>query len=106
MLSGGQRQRVGLARAVYGDPALIVLDEPNANLDDVGEAALGRAVMELKGKGKTVLLITHRPSAIAMADRLVVMADGQVQVQGPRDAVLAHLKAGAAPQAEPAQAQA
>ena len=106
MLSGGQRQRVGLARAVYGDPALIVLDEPNANLDDVGEAALGRAVMELKAKGKTVLLITHRPSAIAMADRLVVMADGQVQVQGPRDAVLAHLKAGAAPQAEPAQAQA
>ena len=106
MLSGGQRQRVGLARAVYGDPVLIVLDEPNANLDDVGEAALGRAVMELKGKGKTVLLITHRPSAIAMADRLVVMADGQVQMQGPRDAVLAHLKAGAAPQAEPAQAQA
>ena len=106
MLSGGQRQRVGLARAVFGDPALIVLDEPNANLDDVGEAALGRAVMELKAKGKTVLLITHRPGAIAMADRLVVMADGQVQVQGPRDAVLAHLKAGAAPQAEPAQAQA
>ena len=106
MLSGGQRQRVGLAWAVFGDPALIVLDEPNANLDDVGEAALGRAVIELKAKGKTVLLITHRPGAIAMADRLVVMADGQVQVQGPRDAVLAHLKAGAAPQAEPAQAQA
>lgn len=105
MLSGGQRQRVGLARAIYGDPALIVLDEPNANLDDVGEIALGRAVMELKGKGKTVLLITHRPGAIAMADRLVVMADGQVQVQGPRDAVLAHLKAMAAQQAAPAAAQ-
>lgn len=104
MLSGGQRQRVGLARAVYGDPALIVLDEPNANLDEVGEAALGRAVMELKGKGKTVVLITHRPTAIAMADRLVVMADGQVQTQGPRDVVLAHLKSKAAQQAAPAQA--
>lgn len=94
-LSGGQRQRIALARAVYGAPALVVLDEPNANLDDAGEAALGRAVMELKSKGKTVVLITHRPSAIAMADRLVVMADGKVQVQGPRDAVLAHLRSAA-----------
>ncbi len=92
LLSGGQRQRVGLARAIYGDPALIVLDEPNANLDDVGEAALGRAVLELKAKGKTVVLITHRPGAIAVADRLVVMQDGQVTAQGPRDAVRAHLQ--------------
>ena len=99
-LSGGQRQRLGLARAVYGDPAFIVLDEPNANLDDVGEQALGRAIMELKNKGKTVVLITHRPSAIALADRLVVMQDGRVQLQGPRDAVLAELrKRAAAPQA-------
>lgn len=92
LLSGGQRQRVGLARAIYGDPALVVLDEPNANLDDVGEAALGRAVLELKAKGKSVVLITHRPAAIAVADRLVVMQDGRVAAQGPRDAVLAHLQ--------------
>ena len=99
-LSGGQRQRLGLARAVYGDPAFIVLDEPNANLDDVGEQALGRAIMELKNKGKTVVLITHRPSAIALADRLVVMQEGRVQIQGPRDAVLAELrKRAATPQA-------
>lgn len=92
LLSGGQRQRVGLARAIYGDPALVVLDEPNANLDDVGEAALGRAVLELKAKGKSVVLITHRPAAIAVADRLVVMQDGRVAAQGLRDAVLAHLQ--------------
>lgn len=96
-LSGGQRQRLGLARAVYGDPALIVLDEPNANLDDVGEQALSRAILELKNKGKTVVLITHRPSAIGLADRLIVMNDGRVQVQGPRDAVLSELRSRSAP---------
>lgn len=94
LLSGGQRQRVGLARAIYGEPALVVLDEPNANLDDVGEAALGRAVLELKAKNKAVVLVTHRPGAIAVADRLVVMQDGRVVAQGPRDAVLAHLQQG------------
>lgn len=93
MLSGGQRQRIGLARAIYGEPALIVLDEPNANLDDVGEAALMQAVREFKAKGKTVFLITHRPNAINLADRLLLLADGQVQLQGPRDAVLARLRA-------------
>lgn len=93
MLSGGQRQRIGLARAIYGEPALVVLDEPNANLDDVGEAALNQTVRELKAKGKTVFLITHRPGAINLADRLLLLADGQVQLQGPRDAVLAHLRA-------------
>lgn len=72
LLSGGQRQRIGLARAIYGNPALIVLDEPNANLDDAGETALLRTVAELKAKGKTVLLITHRPGAIAVADRLMI----------------------------------
>lgn len=70
----------------------MVLDEPNANLDDVGEQALMRAVCELKNRGATVFLITHRPHAIAVADQLVVMNDGQIQVQGPRDAVLAHLR--------------
>ena len=92
MLSGGQRQRIGLARAIYGEPALIVLDEPNANLDDVGEMALMQAVRELKAKGKTVFLITHRPGAIALADQLLVLHDGQVQLQGPRDDVLAQMK--------------
>ena len=92
LLSGGQRQRVGLARALYGKPALIVLDEPNANLDDVGEQALMQAVRELKVRGATVFLITHRPNAIAVADQLVVMHDGHIQVKGPRDAVLAYLQ--------------
>jgi len=92
LLSGGQRQRIGLARAVYGDPALIVLDEPNANLDDAGEMALVKTVLELKEKGKTVFLITHRPGAIAVADRIVVLHDGQIKIDGTRDSVLAALR--------------
>lgn len=92
MLSGGQRQRVGLARALYGHPALVVLDEPNANLDDVGEQALVQAVRDLRNRGASVFLITHRSQAIAVADQLVVMNDGHVQIQGPREAVLAHLR--------------
>lgn len=97
LLSGGQRQRIGLARAIYGDPALIVLDEPNANLDDAGEAALTRTVHDLKQKGKTVFLITHRPGAIAAADRLLILRDGAIQAEGPRDDVIAALR----PRAEP-----
>jgi ATP-binding cassette subfamily C exporter for protease/lipase len=93
MLSGGQRQRIGLARALYGQPTLVVLDEPNANLDDVGEAALNQAVRELKALGKTVFLITHRPGAIQLADQLLVLRDGRVAVQGPRQQVLAYLQA-------------
>jgi ATP-binding cassette subfamily C exporter for protease/lipase len=92
LLSGGQRQRIGLARAVYGTPTLIVLDEPNANLDDVGEQALARTILELKAKGRTVFLISHRPGAIAVADRLLILRDGQVQMEGPRDAVIAALQ--------------
>lgn len=92
LLSGGQRQRIGLARAVYGDPVLIILDEPNANLDDAGEAALTRTVQDLKEKGRTVILITHRPGAIAAADRLVLLRDGQIQLQGTRDEVLTALR--------------
>ena len=97
LLSGGQRQRIGLARAIYGDPALIVLDEPNANLDDAGETALLRTVSDLKAKGKTVLLITHRPGAIAVADRLMILRDGEIIANGPRDAVIAALRAPGAP---------
>lgn len=101
LLSGGQRQRIGLARAIYGDPALIILDEPNANLDDAGETALLRTVSELKAKGKTVVLITHRPGAIAAADRLMVLRDGEIVANGPRDDVIAAMRANSAPTARP-----
>lgn len=91
LLSGGQRQRLGLARAMYGDPALVVLDEPNANLDDVGERALVQAVQDLKAKGKTVFLITHRLNILGVADYLLVLKDGKVAHYGTRDDVLAVL---------------
>jgi ATP-binding cassette subfamily C exporter for protease/lipase len=92
LLSGGQRQRIGLARALYGEPALLVLDEPNANLDDEGENALLRAVQGLKAKGKTVVLISHRPGIVSVADRLLILHQGTVQASGPRDGVLAALQ--------------
>lgn len=93
VLSGGQKQRIALARAIYGDPKVIVLDEPNANLDDAGEAALMQAVAQLKSKGKTVFIITHRSHAIAAADWLLVLQNGEVTACGPRDAVAASLNA-------------
>lgn len=101
LLSGGQRQRIGLARAIYGNPALIVLDEPNANLDDAGEAALLNTVRQLKAKGKTIILITHRPGAVAVADRLVVLQDGKVMIEGPKDGVLAALRPAAGQTSKP-----
>ncbi|WP_374434462.1 type I secretion system permease/ATPase [Inhella sp.] len=78
LLSGGQRQRIGLARAVIGDPAIVVLDEPNANLDDVGEAALIRAVKDLKARGKTVFMIVHQQHILAAADRVLILENGQI----------------------------
>jgi ATP-binding cassette subfamily C exporter for protease/lipase len=92
LLSGGQRQRIGLARAVYGKPALVVLDEPNANLDDAGEAALLQTVIGLKNEGKTIILITHRPAAMASTDQLVVMENGRIKAAGLRDAVVLALQ--------------
>lgn len=89
VLSGGQRQRIGLARALYGEPVLVVLDEPNSNLDDQGEAALIRSVSHLKQVGTTVLIITHRPSVLSGIDKILVLREGQVQLFGPREKVLA-----------------
>ncbi|GAB3412919.1 type I secretion system permease/ATPase [Massilia agilis] len=87
-LSGGQKQRLGLARAMYGDPALIVLDEPNSNLDDAGEQSLVQAVLELRRRGKTIVLITHRTSAIGATNKLLLMRDGMGQMFGPTQDVL------------------
>jgi ATP-binding cassette subfamily C exporter for protease/lipase len=101
-LSGGQRQRIALARALYGNPSVVVLDEPNSNLDDVGEAALVNALKQLKAEGKTIVLITHRTSVLSVIDLLLVLRDGQVQGYGPPAEVLAALNL-AAQQAKQAE---
>ncbi|MBX6321324.1 MAG: type I secretion system permease/ATPase [Rhodospirillaceae bacterium] len=91
VLSGGQRQRIGLARALFGDPRLVVLDEPNANLDTEGERALAQALAEVRREGATVVVIAHRPSLLAVADRILVLRDGRIEMQGSRDAILAKI---------------
>nr|MBF0682412.1 type I secretion system permease/ATPase [Pseudomonas sp.] len=90
-LSGGQKQRIGLARALYGVPTLVVLDEPNSNLDETGEEALRGAIAQLKAAGKTVVLITHRTSIIAATNKLLLLRDGMVQLFGPTSQVLASI---------------
>ncbi|WP_299733999.1 type I secretion system permease/ATPase [uncultured Tateyamaria sp.] len=87
-LSGGQKQRIALARALYGDPVLLVLDEPNSALDNDGSIALNLAVREFKATNRSVVILTHRPSAISECDRLLVIEDGRIKADGPRDEVL------------------
>ena len=88
-LSGGQKQRIGLARALYGQPCLVVLDEPNSNLDDAGEHALVAALQALRARGCTVVMITHRSAALSVASHVMLMVDGEVRLLGERDRVLA-----------------
>ncbi|TGQ15958.1 MULTISPECIES: type I secretion system permease/ATPase [unclassified Mesorhizobium] len=90
-LSGGERQRIGLARAFYGDPKILVLDEPNANLDSSGEAALERAITEARVRSTTVLVITHRPSLAAICDRILMLRNGQIEIYGLTSDVLGRL---------------
>ena len=92
MLSGGQRQRVGLARALYGKPVFVVLDEPNSSLDEAGDAALANAIATLKQLGTTFVVMTHRTSVLGVADKMLIMREGAQQAFGPRDEVLAALQ--------------
>ena len=90
-LSGGQRQRIALARAVYDDPVMVVLDEPNSNLDTAGEEALVSALRAMKEKKMTVVVITHKPNLLTIADNIIIMMDGAVQASGPREQILPKL---------------
>ena len=93
VLSGGQRQRIGLARALYGSPRLIILDEPNSNLDEVGDRALIAALHNIRLSGATLFVITHRTNIVSQLDRLMVMSNGGISLFGPRELVLNELNA-------------
>jgi len=103
ILSGGYRQRIGLARAVFGSPSLVVLDEPSSNLDAEGEAALSECILKLKQNKVTVILVSHRPSTVAVVDKILLLIDGVVEAYGPRAEILARLSA---PRSVPAVASA
>lgn len=102
-LSGGQRQRVGLARALYGNPVFVVLDEPNSSLDEEGDSALAQAIAHASARGATVVVITHRTSVLGVAHKMLVLNDGQQQAFGPRDEVLAAMQQAARQTAAPRQ---
>lgn len=104
MLSGGQKQRIGLARALYGNPVLVVLDEPNSNLDDQGEQALANAIQHLKQRQATVIVVTHRNNILTRVDKLLILEDGALVVYGPKEQVIAYLQARQNPQPQPATA--
>lgn len=91
VLSGGYRQRIGLARAVYGNPSLVVLDEPSSNLDSDGDTALLSCIAELKKKGTTVVIISHRPNTLGAVDKLLFIREGTVEIFGARDEVISRL---------------
>ncbi len=105
-LSAGQRQRIGLARALYGSPALIILDEPNSNLDSVGEAALSHALLSEKKRGAAIVVIAHRPSAIAAMDALLYLSEGRQLLSGPKDEVLRKVVEGGNARSAPLRANA
>lgn len=90
-LSGGQRQRLGLARALYGNPSLVLLDEPDTALDREGEQALAQAIAMLRGRGSTVIMIAHRPTLIQHLDKMLVLVNGQVEKFGPTRDILAQI---------------
>jgi PrtD family type I secretion system ABC transporter len=94
VLSGGQRQRIALARALFGDPRLVVLDEPNANLDAAGEAALLAALTDLKSRGVTVVMVSHNPALMAAVDKLALLKNGALEMFGPSAGVMSRLRAG------------
>jgi ABC-type protease/lipase transport system fused ATPase/permease subunit len=91
ILSGGQRQRIALARALYGDPKLVVLDEPNANLDQDGESALSRTLVRLGQRGVTTIAITHRPGILRHVDKILLLRNGVIELFDHRDVVLAKI---------------
>jgi len=104
MLSGGQRQRIALARAIYGNPTFVVLDEPNSHLDEQGDAALATAISRLAARGTTFVVMTHRTSVLAVVNKILLLREGQTQLFGPRDDVLKAMNDAAAKARQPAMA--